>query len=192
VSEAALRLFVALELAAEAREELVRWRSVTAADLGEHAGVRPVAPQDLHVTLCFLGAQPPGAVAALLEVCAAAAPLPAAALRLGHALWLPPRAPRVLAVGLKDDRGHLGAVQAHLSASLAAAGWYRPQARPFLAHVTVARLRGGARPASRSAREDLLGPEPVAFAGRHVSLYRSVLGPGGARYEVLGGVALGG
>ena len=187
MSEPALRLFVALELAAEAREELVRWRSLALGG-GDDAAVRAVAPEDLHVTLCFLGAQPRGAVAPVLEVCAGVASLAPAALRLGHALWLPRRAPRVLAVGLEDDEGRLGDVQARLSAWLAAGGWYAPEARPFLPHVTVGRVRRGARLSSR----ELVAPEPVAFAGRRVCLYRSVLGRAQARYEVLGGVELGG
>jgi RNA 2',3'-cyclic 3'-phosphodiesterase len=191
VSEAALRLFVALELAEEAREELVRWRGsvgagAAVAGKGDGADLRAVSTQNLHVTLCFLGAQPCGAVAPVLDVCAQLASLPAAGLRLGHGLWLPRRAPRVLAVGLEDDGGRLGAVQARLSAGLAAGGWYRPETRRFLAHVTVGRVRRGAR----VSPGELEAPEPVAFAGRRVSLYRSALGLAGARYEVLGGVEL--
>lgn len=191
MSEAALRLFVALELAGEAREALVRWLGlvgVGGAGEGDGPGVRAVAPEDLHVTLCFLGAQPRGAVTPVLEVCAQLASLPVTWLRLGHGLWLPRRSPRVLAVGLEDDEGRLGDVQARLSAGLAAGGWYRPEARPYLPHVTVGRVRRGARVTPGR----LLAPEPVAFAGRRVTLYRSVLARAGARYEVLGGVELGG
>lgn len=187
MSEPALRLFVALELAAEAREELVRWRSL-ALGSGNDAAVRTVAPEDLHVTLCFLGAQPQSALGRVLEVCAGVASLAPAALRLGDALWLPRRAPRVLAVGLEDDQERLGDVQARLSSWLAAGGWYAPEARPFLPHVTVARVRRGARLSSR----ELVAPEPVAFAGRRVCLYRAQLGRAQAHYEVLGGVELGG
>jgi RNA 2',3'-cyclic 3'-phosphodiesterase len=187
VSGPALRLFVALELAAEAREELVRWRSL-ALGRGNDAAVRAVAPEDLHVTLCFLGAQPHAAVAPVLKMCTGVASLGPAALRLGHALWLPRRAPRVLAVGLEDDQGRLGDVQARLSAALAAGGCYQREARPFLPHVTVGRVHRGARLSS----PELEAPEPVAFAGRRVCLYRSVLGRAQTRYEVLGRVELGG
>jgi 2'-5' RNA ligase len=185
VSEAALRLFVALELAPEAREELVRWR---AAAVGGDTVVRPVAPEALHVTLCFLGALPGGAVAPVLAACTGAAELPAACLALGGALWLPRRAPRVLAVELHDAGGRLGAVQARLSAALAADGWFTPEPRPFLAHVSVGRVRRGARVRDR----DLANPAPVQFSGHRVSLFRSVLGRGGARYDTLGGVDLAG
>jgi 2'-5' RNA ligase len=207
VTEAALRLFVALELADEARRELVGWGAgavgaVAAAGAVGLAGtaVRLVAAQNLHVTLCFLGAQPGDAVTPLLEACSVAASLPAAELRLGHGLWLPPRAPRVLAVSVEDKGGHLGAVQSRMSEALTEGGWYRGESRRFLPHVTVGRVGRGARagsnqrpaPASAPMPAPMPAPAPVEFAGRRVTLYRSVLGGAGARYEVLGGVTLGG
>ena len=57
----------------------------------------------------------------------------------------------------------------------------RPEKRPFRAHVTVARLRPRVRPPRAAALE----PEPLAFAGRAVTLYVSRLHPSGARYEPL-------
>ena len=56
-----------------------------------------------------------------------------------------------------------------------------PEARRFRPHVTVGRLRTGARPARRIAA----APEPVTFAGGPVVLYRSILGHGPANYEPL-------
>ena len=46
------RLFVALELPEAAREALERWRASVFRDVD---GLRPVAPEALHATLCFLG-----------------------------------------------------------------------------------------------------------------------------------------
>ncbi len=178
------RLFVALELPAGAREALERWR-VTVVPV--ESGLRAVETQDLHVTLCFLGATAPAAAPAILEACAAAAHGPAADLALGMARWLPRRSPRVLAVELADGQGRLGAVQRELSGRLAAGGWYRPERRPFLAHVTVARVRRGARVDPRLAA----APESLAFRGERVTLYRSALTREGARYERLGTVVLG-
>jgi 2'-5' RNA ligase len=148
--------------------------------------LRALATEDLHVTLCFLGGKPLDAVPAILGVVAGVAGLPAAPLRLGEGLWLPRRGPRVLAVGLEDSSGRLGAVQAALSDGLAGGGWYRPERRPFLAHATVARVRHGAR--VRAA--DLPELPDVAFLGSRVTLFRSKLSPAGARYEPLGSVEL--
>lgn len=184
MSVRALRLFVALSLPEVVRDQLVAWR---ASAVGAVDGLRPVRRDDLHVTLCFLGSVPAGAASDVLDACAVAATLPAAPLALGAPVWLPRRSPRVLAVALSDVDGALATAQAALSRSLAAAGLYRPEGRPFLAHVTAARVRHGAR----VAPADLTAPEPAAFTGQTVTVLRSHLERGGARYEALGRVSLG-
>ena len=76
--------------------------------------------------------------------------------------------------------------QAALSRALESGGWYVPEKRRFLAHVTVARVRKGAR----VRREELPPPAADALRGSTVTLYRSRLGAGGARYEPLYSVEL--
>ncbi|HWE31994.1 MAG TPA: RNA 2',3'-cyclic phosphodiesterase [Solirubrobacteraceae bacterium] len=172
------RLFVALELPDEARSELVAWR----------AGVveltpawRVVPAESLHVTLCFLGDVPAEAIAAIGAACSELVDraygdgIP---LVLADPLRLPPRRPRVLTVAIADRDGRLAALQGELSAALARAGWYEPGARPFLAHVTVARVRA----ADRIRPLELEPPHAVAFTGSTVTLYRS---RPGSRYEPL-------
>lgn len=180
-----MRLFVALELPGGVRSELAHWGGEVAAAT---AGLRSLTEANLHVTLCFLGARAASEVTAIASACAGLASQPPAPLRLGDALWLPRRAPRVLAVALDDTEGKLAAVQTRLSATLASGGWYVPERRRFLAHVTVARVRGGAR-----VRPQPLGP-PAALEllGQRLIMYRSHLGPAGARYEALASVTLSG
>jgi RNA 2',3'-cyclic 3'-phosphodiesterase len=181
--EPRVRLFVALELPSEVRASLARWRDPTVT-----SSLRALTDDALHVTLCFLGSQDAGQVPSVLSACLAAVrETPAAPLRLGDGLWLPRRGPRVLAVELVDLSGVLGAAQARLSDALAAGGWYRPEPRPYLAHVTVARVRHG----SRVRASELSPPEPLEFTGSRVTLFRSRLSPSGARYEPLGSVELG-
>jgi 2'-5' RNA ligase len=179
VSDERLRLFVALELPTDVRAALVGWREPV---LRDRPGLRALAPESLHVTLCFLGWRPAQEVQQIGEACAAAvAGAVPVSLSLQRALWLPARRPAVLAVALADPQGALEAVQARCSGALQAGGWYAPEARPFLAHVTVARVTKGARVRA----DELPAPEPVCFAGSRVTLFRSRLGPGGARYEPL-------
>jgi len=178
-----VRLFVALELPAAVRDALAEWRLRAA---GEERWLRSVRAEDLHVTLCFLGWRIESEIPAILEACSVVGAGGVARLRLGKALWLPPRRPRVLAVELDDLDGRLAAVQAALSRALSAGGWYAPEARPFLAHVTVARVAKGARP----PRGELPAPPALALDGSRVTLFRSRLGAGGARYEGLGVVEL--
>ncbi len=179
------RLFVALELPADLREALIdwrrRWRSI-----GEHPALRPVPAESLHVTLCFLGMQSLGEVGDLAAACLAVAGSGAVPLALSTALWLPRRSPSVLAVGLDDRDSALERVQSVLSAALERGGWYRPEPRPFLPHVTIARVRRG----GRVPRDPPEGVPPIPFDGTNVALYRSHLDGAGARYEALCRVGL--
>jgi 2'-5' RNA ligase len=182
-SEERARLFVALELPAAVRDRLAEWGKVVAAGL---PGVRAVAVESLHVTLCFLGSVEVSEVDAIIAACGVVSPMPAPSLRLRGGVWLPARRPRVLAVSLQDLGGRLGAVQAALSDALAEGGWYAPEKRPFLAHVTVARVGRGARVRRGSELPDV--PDDLSFNGTTVTLFRSRLSPAGARYEGLASV----
>jgi 2'-5' RNA ligase len=180
-----VRLFVALDLPPLVRQGLDAWRRGAAGDV---PGLRPVAPEFLHVTLCFLGWRSSSEVGEIAAACAAAARPSPRGLSLGEAGWLPERGrPRVLAVGIDDPAEAIAALQSSLAEALQAGGWYAPEARPFLAHTTVARVGKN----TRVRREGLEAPPPLAFDAGTVSLYRSRLGPGGARYEALRTVELG-
>jgi 2'-5' RNA ligase len=172
-----LRLFVALDLPATARAALARFRDAAA----DPAVWRPLPETSFHVTLAFLGHRPEGDVERVSSVLRGLGRWDAPELALGDGLLLPPRRGRVLTVALADPGGALGAIQAAVSAGLAAAGVYEPEARPFRPHVTVARLRAGAR-APRTLGSE---PEALSFTAGAVTLYRSRLGRGGAVYEPL-------
>jgi 2'-5' RNA ligase len=184
------RLFVALELPAEVRATLLQWRG----GVPGAGRLRLIPAECLHVTLCFLGWREVGEIPAIAAACALSPRPPAATLTLGEAIWLPPRRPRVLAVKVGDPDGALTRVQAAVSAALAAGGWYAPEGRAYLPHVTVARVRAGAArvPAGERVRAEAVAPPaPLEFVGSEVTLYRSHLGGDGARYEALARVGLG-
>jgi 2'-5' RNA ligase len=94
----------------------------------------------------------------------------------------------VLAVELRDSPGALTRAQARLSETLAAGGWYEPERRPYLPHVTVARVAREVR-VPRGALAPL---PPLEFRAPHVTLFRSRLSRAGARYEPLASIELGG
>lgn len=136
------------------------------------------------MTLCFLGWMPEEAIAplrALVEASSAGIG-GVAGLAFGEPLWLPRRRPRVLALALEDRHGQLTELQGRLAERLAAGGWYEPELRPYLPHVTVARVRGG-ESVPRGA--ELSPVPPLVFDGAAVTLYRSRLERTGARYEPL-------
>lgn len=176
-----VRLFVALELPDDVRGALARWRPSA-------PGLRLIDRADLHVTLCFLGWRFEPEIQPILEACATVGGFAPAPLTVADAVWLPRRRPRVLAVRLSDAGERLAEVQSELSRALAEGGWYTPETRPFLAHVTVARMGPDVR---RAPGLDLAPTPSLSFDGTRVTLYRSRLSARGARYEALGSVVLG-
>jgi 2'-5' RNA ligase len=185
VTNGRVRLFVALELSSEVRAALAGWGAVVAAECDGRA----VDVAGLHVTLCFLGSHEAARIDAFAAALNAAAGLPAVTLRAGAVLCLPPRRPRVVALGLGDADGFAD-VHAAVAGGLAATGAFEPEARPFLPHVTVVRIRTGMRGGRRVRPEALPPPPEVAGVGEAVTLFRSHLGPGGSRYEALRTVRL--
>jgi len=178
----ALRLFVAAEPPPAACEELAHWARRA---VGRGSSARRLERDALHLTLCFLGEQPPHAVPEIAGILGAGTQLAAAVeeLAIGAPLWLPPRRPRVLAVEIGDPAGSLRALQSFLTRELAAAlGWEPPRQR-FRPHITLARMR----PGSERARE--LAPTPqLVFAPVAVTLLRSDLDPAGAIYTPLASI----
>jgi 2'-5' RNA ligase len=157
-----------------------------------------VPPQNLHLTLKFLGDQSEerlGAVLSVLEDAAAGiAPFALALHGVGGFPGL--ERPRILWVGVSEGALAARQLQARFEEALARHGFSR-EPRPWHPHLTIGRIfddrrwRREATPAlreavTRAARLDL-GRVPVAA----VSLMRSDLSPAGARYTELASVPLG-
>jgi 2'-5' RNA ligase len=209
--DATTRLFVAVdpppavcgELAAWARAALGGLRGLDADAQTRTAGsrVRLLGAETMHVTLCFLGGRPLAeldTIAAALDACSAERPQ----LYVGAPLWLPPRRPRSLALAVQDRDGELQRLHASVRDALAGAIDWQPERRRFRAHVTVARLasggggraerrrRGGSHAPDGAAGAPLPPSPQLTFVPREVVLYRSLLSPGGASYEVIATRAL--
>jgi 2'-5' RNA ligase len=179
------RLFAALELPADVRAGLAAFGREAAA---HDRALRPAREDALHLTLAFLGHRALDEVDPARAAVRGAAGSPAPVLTLAGALWLSPRRPHVLTVALEDPDGVLGALQAGMVERLAGALPWQPEARPFRAHITVARVRREWRP--RVA--DLPDAPKATFTAGAVVLFRSHLGGGGpARYEALERAELG-
>jgi 2'-5' RNA ligase len=175
------RLFVAVDLPSVVRRELTRWAR-GAASSASGGRLRLLEPETLHVTLCFLGSQPVGAVDAIAQALMGAWREPIGELSLGAPLWLPKRRPRALAVELHDDaQGGLESLRDAVARELAAVCSFESPSRRFLPHVTVARMRAAEAPHERA-----LPPTPqLACEPAALTLYRSWLGPTEASYEAL-------
>jgi RNA 2',3'-cyclic 3'-phosphodiesterase len=179
--DARIRLFCALELPPATVDELAAWQSEHLVFEDVVRG-RIVPPQNLHVTLAFLGSRPadevPAIAGALAEAAREAAP---AELRpLGYR--------ETRSVGMivyEDPSGAATALAAAVGERLERLGAYRREGRPWFPHVTVLRFKEQAG----------LTPEVAnicSFRAVRTALYSSALRPGGAQYEALETAALGG
>jgi 2'-5' RNA ligase len=172
-----LRLFCALCLPQAAVEPLCEWQ---ASALGK--GGRIVPPANLHFTLAFLGHRPASEVEPILAELRNAA---AAA----HPIHLSVRRYReTRSVGMltfEDDGSAATALAEDLHDRLEQLGVYLRERRRWLPHLTVLRFRNPPRLHPPLPDLGVVSPSEAA-------LYHSVLRQGGARYEVLESVALGG
>jgi RNA 2',3'-cyclic 3'-phosphodiesterase len=174
-----VRLFLALRLPPQTLDALVAWQDET---FGGVAGVRIVPRENLHVTLAFLGHRPAhelgGIVGALREAARDAQPA-----RLAVRGYRETRSVGMLTCD--DEDGRATAFAEDLHGRLEALGVYERERRRWLPHVTVLRFRERPR----------LRPEPPStepFVPSDAAAYLSRLRPGGARYEVLETVEVGG
>ena len=132
---------------------------------------RLVAAENLHLTLAFLGSVDE-AFRACAERAAGGVSAPGFTLELVRAgCW--PRA-RVLWSAPEETPDALSALAAALNGALRDCG-FTPEARPFRAHVTIARkVRGNRRPIAHA---------PVRWRVDAFHLVASQTHPGGARYR---------
>jgi RNA 2',3'-cyclic 3'-phosphodiesterase len=190
----ARRLFVALEPPEPVRRRLAALANELRRSAGHAADeVRWVAPENVHLTLQFLGAVPeervPDVEAALRAAAAGARPL---ALVVRGAGGFPnARRARVLWAGLEGDVAPLAALVAELGRRLAPLG-YPPEDRPFSAHLTLGRARDGrGAPGLGGALAQAAQADPAPWRASELVLFESHLSPRGPRYEPLARVALG-
>jgi RNA 2',3'-cyclic 3'-phosphodiesterase len=176
-----MRTFLALNLPPGVRLEL----HAALGPLRERPlAVRWTAADALHLTLKFLGdiegAELAPLEAALRDVAGAHAPLE---MRVGGFGAFPSlRRANVLWVGIAADPP-LMALQRDIELACSRLGYAREQ-KPFRPHITVARTRGGGRPADVDRLAGAFVYETDVQVAS-IDLMRSHLGPGGASYEVL-------
>lgn len=186
MTEPGFRAFVAIDLG-----DLPRVDELTRVLPREAAGLRVVPPENLHVTLRFLGTLRPEAQpkveAAIRESVREASPFDVIVRGLGV---FPERgAGRVLWAGL-FPREPLVAIAKRLGEALAALGTPPGDDRPFTPHLTLARSKGGDARLNRFAA---LYADFEGGAGRaeEIRLMRSDLSREGPRYSVVSSATLG-
>jgi len=178
-----LRAFIGVPISEDVRAALAQ----------EQARLRPtgarvgwVAPENIHITLVFLGdvfaAQLPALAAALDETAAEYAPFRVAAAGLGF--FGSPRAPRVLWAGLRDPENRLAALQRRIAERVSALG-LKLEDRAFHPHLTLGRVRASRGAAALTAAVGSANDTPYGGIGvDRVLLLQSHLQSQGVRYTV--------
>jgi len=189
-----IRSFVAIELPEEVKGGLARLRSGLERD--EHRFVKWVDPGGIHLTLKFLGNIPFKRVAeitkAMEEAAQGISPFHLEISGLGAFPNL--KQARVFWVGINGELDKLSRLQQNIDSALAALKFEKEE-RPFVPHLTLARIREGASPSERRGFGELVGS--TIFEDKYyveveaISLMRSQLTPAGAIYTCLSVVGLG-
>jgi len=187
-SDALVRAFFAVELAAELRREAGDVSSALRSRVEPGIEVRWTRPEGWHVTLRFLGEFVARRLAELLVAARqSVAGLAPFELRLASAIAFPPRRARVLALDLAPHPP-----LAQLAGALervAVTHGFEPETRAFKPHLTLGRVRSGQLGAREIAG---VAADGVAVQTvRDIVLFRSELHSSGARYTPLERVVLG-
>ena len=171
-----MRLFVGIPLPEDVRARLGELK-------GGLLGARWVRPENLHLSLRFIGEVPGGDEADIDEALATieAPGFPLALSELGffdrrrrvHAVWA--------GIGMSEPMVRL---RAKVEQALVRLG-HEPEHRKFKPHVTIARLKGGAATEAGLYLESHAGFAAGPFTVDTFTLYESHLGHGGAHYEAL-------
>jgi 2'-5' RNA ligase len=185
-----VRLFVAVGLPPGHRASLAG-----VCERGRRGGVRWVGPENVHLTLKFLGDVDEALLAdlkaALAAVAAAAEPF-ALSLKAGGC-FPNARAPRVIWIGLAEGAEEAVALAAAVERALEPLGFAREK-RPFRPHLTIGRVKDvqAGAPTAANKIERLKEYDVPPATAEAVALIKSTLTPEGSIYEEIGRFRLGG
>jgi 2'-5' RNA ligase len=135
-----VRTFIAIDVDKTIRNRLVALQeTLTEAD----SAVKWVEPENLHLTLLFLGEVDERELhkvcRAVADVCQEHAAFPLSIERAG--CFPNPRRPRVLWVGVGEGAEQIGALHDDLELPLLELGCYRREERKYTPHLTIGRVK---------------------------------------------------
>ncbi len=188
-----IRSFIAIELPGEVKSQLAKLRRDL--ERTEHRFVKWVDPEGIHLTLKFLGNIPFKQVTEITKAIEEAArDVPPFHLELSVLGAFPNlKQPNVLWVGIGGEIDTLLRLQQNIDSELASLDFAKEE-RPFMPHLTLARVRQGTSPMERRNFGELA--MSAEFGASHpvdakaISLMRSQLTPDGAIYTRLSAVGL--
>jgi 2'-5' RNA ligase len=179
-----LRTFIAVALKKFTHDRVVGLQDRLAA-----AGVTAkwVEPENLHLTLLFLGEVDAREVPAICQAVEQVGrqTKPFAMTLAGAGAFPTPRRPRTLVVHVTEGGPELIALHGALEPPLLELGCYRREERPFKPHLTVGRVKGEAGESSAAAIKQFEGWQGGQSQVDAVLVLSSELRPQGPEYTVL-------
>jgi 2'-5' RNA ligase len=184
-----IRTFIAVELSAAVCEQIARMQNRLRREEASRI-VRWVQPQNIHLTLHFLGDTPVGQLPeieeALRAICSACEPF---ALQFGLLGCFPNvHNPRVLWIGVEEPSGNLARLHGQITRAMEPLG-FKPEKRPFTPHLTLGRVKRHVSKRERQRLGDIIGSIQVPALPRTyveaISFIRSQLRPSGPHYTTL-------
>jgi RNA 2',3'-cyclic 3'-phosphodiesterase len=184
-----IRTFVAIELTPQLQRALAETQTRFKEDRSGRS-VRWVAPENIHITLKFLGdvdqARLSEVQQGVVSVCATTLPF---TLTVGGAGAFPnTRRPNVVWVGTHGQVDRVARLAQQLDDACAELGFSREE-RPFTPHLTLGRVKREASPTDRQLLGAFIDKSQVGELGElrvaHVNVMKSELKPGGSVYTRL-------
>ncbi len=184
-----LRAFIAIELPGKAVSSVVRIQEELRS---YHFKIRWVKPENMHLTLKFLGdihVDDAGKIEdAISDAAKDYGPMQFSVKGIG--VFPGVKRPQVVWCGLKGDTASLIQLQIHLDEKLSDMGFLKEK-RAFKVHLTLGRVKGSVSPEKMiDAMRDMSAFESEPFQLDTVTLFRSDLQPSGAVYTKLKSVSL--
>jgi 2'-5' RNA ligase len=183
-----LRAFIAIEFSGGLQKEISQVSELLQKKAGK-TGVRWVVPENIHLTLKFLGDVSPSAVAVIQDTIVAEASLHSTfSIKIGGIGAFPNQnRPRIIWLGV-DAPPALESLQRGVE-SVAAKLGYTPEERPFSPHLTLGRVRENASASELAMLTSTLKEIKVETLGimavEEIQLFNSDLHPGGSVYTRL-------
>jgi RNA 2',3'-cyclic 3'-phosphodiesterase len=181
-----IRTFLAIDLGAKMRGRLVALQEQLATEAPD---VKWVEPENLHLTLFFLGEVDQREI---IDICRAAqnavADTPSFDLCIqGTGCFPNARRPHVLWAGVGDGSAEVCAIHDAIEAPLLDLGCYRREARAYTPHVTLGRVKSeGSHDALVQALTNQQAWSAGETAVREVCVMSSELTRDGPTYTVMG------
>lgn len=174
-----LRLFVGIDVPYDSKVDLLM-----KAVMSSRADLKPVEPENLHLTLLFIG-EVQDALLGDIKEAVSLVKFPSFNVRLsGLGAFPSPFRPRVIWIGIKEGAEVLTDIHNQLVKSLKSRGVKPQDEKEFQPHLTLARVKGtyGSLPQVIMSYQDY---EVGTISVNSIKLYKSTLTPKGPIYEVL-------